>query len=400
VVPADERLHTLLVVVMVALALPLAVQIVVSFGRPGAVPGRRLTMAVPLIAGLVAVTVWRFVIGFVVPAIQGSWVGFSGPAGWLDGSAVLVAAAATGVLVFRSPRITPQAGSIASAAVAATAAGAVAQSMLETWTWHRFGLFGGWAGVALQLPGLVRAVVSAVLAHRLIRGLRRSAAWAAPGICVWGLAISLPQVLPQNLTSYLQGRTPFGAGAPVQGLDWAIGAVMVGAAVLLAPVVLMYRRSARRRRALMLSGAVIVLGVLLAELFGVQFVQTLILWAQGPNNPDGPHLSVVGLVLSGTGLLGAGLLVSAGVRLRRRPRQELLTAGAALAAMAQILPWGMSMAGLGTTFWFSGTAQLTGITGSRALSWDGYQLALALVLPILLVVLGARLQREQSDSAG
>jgi hypothetical protein len=375
--------HGLVVIASGVLALPLAGQVLISFGRPGAVPGRRLTMALPLLVLLAAVTAVRFVVGFVLRVPHGSWYAIVDWAGWFDGSAVLVAAIAIALLVIRQARITPQVRTVAGSAAVTTAFGYGVIGILEPWFFIRsdFGL----ERLPLVVPGLVSAVTSAGLAVVLVRGLGRSAAWAAPGLLLWGLATGLAQVLPAGFVDSWRIDWVLPSRAVVAGEDWAQGAIVVAAAVLLAPVLLMYRRSSPRRRAEMLSGAVIVLGVLLLAMMGTALLQLLASWlSTGSTGISWRQLFALALA----GLVGGGLLLRGGIQVRHRSSQPLLLAGAVILVIAHLL-------GLAWPVLSGGTLQSPGDLWVLLVSqWDGYRLALAVVFPVVVVVLAERLRRK------
>lgn len=278
-ISADLPFRSWLTIAVVVLILPLVTVVLVTLGRPSTRP--RFLAAIPLLAGLTTVAVWRFLTGFVggLPdgsssVIVGARFGDDGSssivldAGYWDGAATSLGLAATALLVIREYRLTRRALLIATVAVITSVTAMVIVATLDfTVALRPDNRDVVLAALALGVPSLLTALLGIALAPPLLRQLWRGDLRGAASLVLWGLAICAGVVLPQYLTFELKSGPgiidAFRLGMPLNGLDWAQGAFVVAAAVLIAPVIRAYASLSREARASILAGPLLVLALLL-----------------------------------------------------------------------------------------------------------------------------------------
>lgn len=293
---------------LLVLAVPFVVTVLATFGRrPGPL---RWLAAAPVLAGLVAVGVWRFIEGVILrphlldrlaqPVLNaGSW----------DGQAASLALAAVLLAAVRQYRLTRGLQVFATLAVLLSVAATVIEPVLY---FQGLGSLGGYFLLVVDLLapslawGLLGLVMAPVWLYLLARGYLRGAA----GVMTWGSVVAAGLLWPANLSAFSVAvmRTP------ISGLDWPQGLLAAAAAVLVAPVVTMYRLLDRSGRALLLSAPLAVLAQLLIAHFGGLLIGFRMLVKNSPIPLD--VAQPMEQVTMGATLLGAALVL--GIALRPR----------------------------------------------------------------------------------
>jgi hypothetical protein len=300
---------------LVVLAVPLLVTVLATFGRrPGR--GRWLT-AVPLLAGLLAVAIWRLrELPMFDPTLFVEVQPPVASAGTWDGAAATLVLAAVLLLGIREYRLTRRLLAIVTVAVLVSMIGQVA-SVAElvrllgdldgTDGWFRLGL-------AIMLPAMAVAGLGLLLAAACLFCLWRDNSCGAAALMLWGGVVAVELAMPREIIALLEGARSTIAVANgrsiVSSLDWLVGLIAVAAAVLIAPVTTIYEELDRPGRARLLRGPLAVVALLVIVRLGAQLVAFQLLVDISPEPLSRPTEQLIAI----SALLGAVLILVIALR--------------------------------------------------------------------------------------